>query len=155
MTHITCRLTAKNRDQLRNPTLGNRVWATFFIFSKLFYKFSIQSPHLSDAVSQKFLTIYFSTMTMHAPGIFQLNAMISALQIIVASIVSEETRTTTCEMLLTWVNEPAGSRLCSTYMHQSTIKYTRYFTDVTHSSIAYLQRKIRHTLHCIHYLPYF
>jgi len=91
MTHITCRLTAKNRDQLWNPTLGNRVWATFFIFSKLFYKFSIQSPHLSDAVSQKFPTIYFSTMTMHAPGIFQLNAMISALQIIVASIVSEET----------------------------------------------------------------
>jgi len=31
MTHITCRLTAKNRDQLRNPTLGNRVWATFYL----------------------------------------------------------------------------------------------------------------------------
>jgi len=30
MTHVTCRLTAKNPDQLRNPTLGNRVWATFF-----------------------------------------------------------------------------------------------------------------------------
>ena len=29
MTHVTCRLTTKNRDQLRNPTLGNRVWATF------------------------------------------------------------------------------------------------------------------------------
>jgi len=29
MTHITCRLTAKYRDQLWNPTLGNRVWATF------------------------------------------------------------------------------------------------------------------------------
>ena len=29
MTHVTCRLTAKDRDQLRNPTLGNRVWATF------------------------------------------------------------------------------------------------------------------------------
>ena len=29
MTHITCRLTAKNRDQLRNPTLGNRVWAFY------------------------------------------------------------------------------------------------------------------------------
>jgi len=29
MTHITCRMTAENRDQLRNPTLGNRVWATF------------------------------------------------------------------------------------------------------------------------------
>ena len=23
MTHVTCRLTAKNRDRLRNPTLGN------------------------------------------------------------------------------------------------------------------------------------
>ena len=29
MIHITCRLTAKNRDQLRNPTLDNRVWASF------------------------------------------------------------------------------------------------------------------------------
>ena len=32
MTHVTCRLTAKNQDQLRNPTLGNRVWATFTLF---------------------------------------------------------------------------------------------------------------------------
>ena len=30
MTHVTCRLTAKNWDQLRNPKLGNRVWATFY-----------------------------------------------------------------------------------------------------------------------------
>jgi len=29
VTYVTCRLTARNRDQLRNPTLGNRVWATF------------------------------------------------------------------------------------------------------------------------------
>ena len=29
MTHITCRLTAENRDQLRNPTLGHRVRAAF------------------------------------------------------------------------------------------------------------------------------
>ena len=29
---VTCWLTAKNRDQLRNPTLGNQVWATFTIF---------------------------------------------------------------------------------------------------------------------------
>ena len=34
MTHVTCRLTAKNRDQLRNPTLGNnRVCATFTLFN--------------------------------------------------------------------------------------------------------------------------
>jgi len=32
MTHITCRLTAKNRDQLRNLTLGNRVRAIFTCF---------------------------------------------------------------------------------------------------------------------------
>ena len=31
MTHITCRLTAKNRDQLRNSTLGSRVWATICV----------------------------------------------------------------------------------------------------------------------------
>jgi len=35
MTHVTCRLTAKNRDQLRNPALGHRVWATF-IFTLTF-----------------------------------------------------------------------------------------------------------------------
>jgi len=29
---VTCRLTAKNRDQLRNPTSGNRVRATFTFF---------------------------------------------------------------------------------------------------------------------------
>jgi len=30
--HLQCRLTAKNRDQLRNPALGNAVWATFPFF---------------------------------------------------------------------------------------------------------------------------
>jgi len=29
MTHVTCRLTAKNRDR---HTLGNRVWDTFTFF---------------------------------------------------------------------------------------------------------------------------
>ena len=37
MTHVTCRLTAKNRDQLLNPTLGNRVWATFYLYSTQLY----------------------------------------------------------------------------------------------------------------------
>ena len=32
MIHVTCRLTATNRDELRNPALGNRVWATFTFF---------------------------------------------------------------------------------------------------------------------------
>jgi len=35
MTHVNCRLTGKNRDQLRNPTLGNRVWATFTILAAI------------------------------------------------------------------------------------------------------------------------
>ena len=35
MTHVTCRLTAKNRDQLRNPTLGTRVWAAFTFVRQL------------------------------------------------------------------------------------------------------------------------
>jgi len=43
MTHITCRLTAKNRDQLRNPTLGSRVWATFT------YLYCLGSAVLSDS----------------------------------------------------------------------------------------------------------
>jgi len=37
MTHVTCRLTAKNLDQLCNPTLGNRVWATFSFYLLLIH----------------------------------------------------------------------------------------------------------------------
>jgi len=35
MIHVTSRLTAKNRDQLRNPMLGNRVWATFYLLGSV------------------------------------------------------------------------------------------------------------------------
>ena len=34
MTRITCRLTAENRDQLRNPTLRNRIWAASLLGSQ-------------------------------------------------------------------------------------------------------------------------
>jgi len=34
MIHITCRLTAENRDQLRNATLGNRAWAIFTFYKE-------------------------------------------------------------------------------------------------------------------------
>jgi len=33
MTHVTCRLTAKNWDQLRNLMLGKWVWATFTFYT--------------------------------------------------------------------------------------------------------------------------
>jgi len=44
MTHVTCKLTAKNRDQLRNPTLSNRAWATFFTTEITF-------PYIVDAAA--------------------------------------------------------------------------------------------------------
>ena len=53
MTHVTCRLTAKNRSQLRNPTLGSRVWAifTFLLVTRTRLHFSLASnePQLSWA----------------------------------------------------------------------------------------------------------
>jgi len=39
--------TAKNRDQLRNPTLGNRVWATF-TFLVSFYTLHGQADFSTD-----------------------------------------------------------------------------------------------------------
>jgi len=43
MTHVTCRLTAKNGDQLQNRVLDNRVWATFTFLS-------VYSTHLDFGV---------------------------------------------------------------------------------------------------------
>jgi len=42
MTHVTCRLTAKNLDQLRNPTLGNRARATYA--SRYFSAATVELP---------------------------------------------------------------------------------------------------------------
>ena len=55
MTHVTCRLTAKNRDQLQNPTLGNRVWATFTFFIPCpdKYQLSLIDPHDRIAAIQR------------------------------------------------------------------------------------------------------
>ena len=44
---ITCRLTAKHRDQLRNPTLGSQVWAAFFAFNALTLLVGWQQGHLA------------------------------------------------------------------------------------------------------------
>jgi len=41
MTHVTCRLTVTNRDQLRNPTFGNRVWVTFLLDCIAYYRCSV------------------------------------------------------------------------------------------------------------------
>jgi len=54
MTHVTCRLTAKNRDQLWNPALGNRVWATFTFFYFFPNQKCVAKPSVnpSDLVAQ-------------------------------------------------------------------------------------------------------
>jgi len=56
MTHVTCRLTAKNRDQLRNPTIGNRVglWAAFTFYS-------------DDGHAQRY-DLYFVLVRLYKPG---------------------------------------------------------------------------------------
>ena len=41
MTHVTCRLTAKNRNQLRNPSLGNRVWASFTFYVSVIGRYAL------------------------------------------------------------------------------------------------------------------
>jgi len=63
MTHVTSRLTAKNRDQLRNPTLGNRVWATF-----TFYCDNAKSvSNTGRAKSQSPILLYFSNVSTDKP----------------------------------------------------------------------------------------
>jgi len=61
MTHVTCRLTAKNRDQQRNPMLCNRVWAAFtFTFRPNFWsptKLWDFGLRISDSFS-RFLALY-------------------------------------------------------------------------------------------------
>ena len=51
MTHITCRMTTKNRDLLQNPALGNRVLATFTFFNTSWFfinrDFSLITTHIS------------------------------------------------------------------------------------------------------------
>ena len=57
MTHITCRLTAKNRDQLRNPTIGNLHLPLYLLSIFLFDTTSAQNPqksHLLRIISVQF-----------------------------------------------------------------------------------------------------
>ena len=62
MIHVTCRLTAKNRDQLRNPTLGSRVRAAFVrqLLSAVQYISSCRRYRRSVAARS-----YLATPTVH------------------------------------------------------------------------------------------
>jgi len=46
MTDVICRLTAKNWVQIRNPTLGNRVWATFTFLVIQYFGEAVLRPSL-------------------------------------------------------------------------------------------------------------
>ena len=74
MTYVTCRLTAKTRDQLRNPTLGNRVWATFFTYTALRsrslrpckYQTSIVRMHVPHSAAYlRNLSLFLTQMTRY------------------------------------------------------------------------------------------
>jgi len=72
VTHVTCRLTAKNRDQLRNPTLGNRVWATF-TFTSLYRVSQKVGPQTHDhdsveSVKRLFFSLENSSVNLQLNG---------------------------------------------------------------------------------------
>ena len=72
MTHVTCRLTAKNRDQLRNPALGNRVWATFTFFCCRYIKGFITRAGEPTDENQRFIRYmkynYLTTLKKKLPS---------------------------------------------------------------------------------------
>jgi len=67
MTYVTCRLTAKNRDQLRNPTLGNRVWATFNFYSPYRARVCVLKTYCSWFATQKTTTWPVHSSALSAP----------------------------------------------------------------------------------------
>ena len=71
MTHVTCRLTAKNQDQLWNPTLGNRVRATFLPFTSTNY--ALKSMLMCVVLS----TLLQSQTTQHTSGSILFECIIS------------------------------------------------------------------------------
>ena len=63
MTHVTCRLTAKNQNQLRNHTLGSQVWANFTFFTWQILKCSLLADNwfvtaTSHTASHKLVKIF-------------------------------------------------------------------------------------------------
>jgi len=73
-THVTCRLTAQNRDKLRNHTLGNRVGAPFFIhmvvdsiYHGLFKKLYLHVPISCRNLRLKFVRIALATIRALKP----------------------------------------------------------------------------------------
>ena len=69
MTHVTCRLTTKNRDQLRDPTFGNRVLATFTFLLLIIYVIS-EKKTICNPLAHP--TWKCTTLTCEVPNFFYL-----------------------------------------------------------------------------------
>ena len=52
MTRVTCRLTAKNQDYLPNPTLGNRVWATYLEIMRIISGYRVLGVYVCRVTSR-------------------------------------------------------------------------------------------------------
>jgi len=69
MTHVTCRLTAKNRDSLRNATLGNRVLG--YLFTRTSHSFIPGlKPSFSANPSHRSLPFHLRDWLHGFPGLF-------------------------------------------------------------------------------------
>jgi len=67
---VTCRLAAKNRDQLRNPTVGNRVRAVF-----TFYQRYTDTPSASMYLAAAMRTVAIVTVSTCIYGLFRPHRM--------------------------------------------------------------------------------
>jgi len=78
MTHVTCRLTAKNRDPLQNPTLGNRVWAAFCVHrrDRLTEKRTDTAPLHTDAHCKKWVVSITDFSLEFSPVVITLREII-------------------------------------------------------------------------------
>jgi len=105
MTHVTRRLTAKNRDQLRNPMLGNRVWAAFYHKTSIIFV----SPFISK-VSRR-ASSFFLSVQLSQPYVANLLQGILALSLVVSS-----SKSVFCDfsIFLQWYTDTTISQQTST-----------------------------------------
>ena len=112
MTHITCGLTAKNLYQLRNPTLGSRVWASFTYTCDIYRRVVSGRAWSSVCVCCVQVSVQLTTS---APSVadtadyYQCVVMVAAAQqdVVVAATVSHDQRRLSCRIpldLLSFLN---------------------------------------------------
>ena len=103
MTHVTCRLTAKNWNQLGNPTLGNQVWATFtFQTAAVRDILTTLSIHVQDRV----VFMQVESAAVHLDVYAHLHACVCVC--VVWSVCSMLTYMRVCVCVYVWSGQFAG-----------------------------------------------